>query len=188
MASWSLSSFLACERGTAALEFVVALPLSIGLAVMAAEYGNGLMTREALDSALGDATRVLSRAPLDAVGDPETGAPTPKIYTAFLNEARGLIASRTGVPVEAVGFTAEAVVVPGTESFRTPIIMIETRASVGVDLRLLSFIDNWLDGGEVAKALTMRAIDRARYVGELAPGQRACPASERDAGRCGGAA
>ncbi len=186
MAGWSASAFLACERGTAALEFVVALPISIGLAVMAAEYGNGLMTREALDSALGDATRVLSRAPLDAVGDPDTETPTPEIYTAFHDQARAIIADRTGVPLETVTFSAEAIIVPGTETFRTPIIMIETQASIGVDLQMLSFIDGWIEGDKIQTALTMRAIDRARYVGEVAPGQRACPAAQRDAGICGG--
>ncbi len=188
--SWLLE-FLACERGTAAVEFVVALPLSVALTVMAAEYGNGLMAREQLDSALSDATRLLSRAPLDLAVDPATGDTQPTFYPDFLADARRILSERTGVAEGDIAFFAQLQVLTGDTALRTQHIVIETRVAIPLDLRLLAFLRTQLlfgeDGSSIVKTgLMMNSRDRARYVGELLPGQRACPQIARAEALCGG--
>lgn len=187
----SVSKFVRDEGGTAAMEFVTILPLGAGILVLSAEYGNGLMTREALDSALRDATRVLSRAPLDAEVN-AAGETVPKFYQFFTDEAQAMVAQRTGRKVEDVTFTATVTPIPGSENLRTPLILIETEATIGLDLPLLTFIQNFItsQGGEgeskVPTFLSINAYDRARYVGEVAVGQQACSQVDKALGLCGG--
>ncbi|MEM1344001.1 MAG: TadE family protein [Pseudomonadota bacterium] len=178
-------------RGMAAVEFVFMLPLSVGILVMSAEYGNGLMTREALDSAVRDATRVLSRAPLkqDSSGD-------PVLQPYFVDKAKQMIADRIGRKVEEITFQATATILPtggllppGVE-LRTEVIRIDTQASVGLNLGLLNYIRNiTLSAGAspenaIVTSLTMFAGDRARYGGEIALGVVACNAFDADQALC----
>jgi len=178
------------ERGAASVEFVTMTPLLAAILVMAAEYGNALMTREALDSALRDATRILSRAPLDETQD-SNGNDVPAFFDFFLTEAQNIVAQRTQRQPEDVTFAASASELPGTENFRTPVILIETQATIQVDLPLLAFVESWLNaaGSEdnsVETLLTMNAYDVARYGGETPVGAVACREADRNQGLCGG--
>lgn len=181
--------FFADQRGAAGAEFAIMLPLPIAVTLLAAEYGNGLMTRDALDLALRDATRLLSRAPL-AVED-QGGVEVPVFHDAFVERARTMIAERTGVAPEAVTFGATLTQIADAEGFRTEVILIETEAQLEADLSLLAYIARQVEyaagtPGAVSKTLTMSGYDRARYVGESPLGAHACAVAARNVGSCGG--
>ncbi len=183
----SMVSFLRCERGAAAgAEFVMTLPLTLGVLVLATEYGEGLITREIFDSALRDATRVLSRAPMDVNVSGE-----PVFYPHFLNVAEEIIAARTGRSLanDEVQFSARLFVVDDSANpTRTGVILIETEARIIADLGLLSWLQQYVGTPiqDIRQGLGMSAIDRARWVGENAPGTIPCSQARRTALLCGG--
>ncbi len=181
----SLARFLADQRGAAGAEFAIMLPLPLAITLLAAEYGNGLMTREALDSALRDATRLLSRAPLAE----EDGRPA--FHAHFLSEAARMVAERTGRGPEEIRFEARIVPVEGGGAYRTEMLVVETEAALEADLALLAFLSRQIEraageGSAVSEALTMHGYDSARYVGETPIGAEGCPASARAVADCGG--
>ncbi|MGF1501699.1 MAG: TadE/TadG family type IV pilus assembly protein [Paracoccaceae bacterium] len=189
----TLRQFIGCERGTATVEFVMSLPVILALTVIAVEYADGLITREALDGALDDATRILSRAPLTVTDN--GGNRTLGFYNEFLTQAQQLIADRTGRDFNQVVFNASAVELKSDNvEYRTTPIIIVTDARIGLDLGLLSILNTWLfaadsnlasgDGSrssEVVTGLVMIARDRARYLGDNQPGVIACPPGSGDA-------
>jgi len=181
-----IRAFAFCESGSAAIEFVTMLPLTVIILIIGAEYGNGLMTREALDSALRDATRIISRAPLK---DLDSGEGTvPGVYPYFEQTARQIIADRTGRPIEQVTFSVTATEEATNVELRKPLIIIETTATIGVEMPLLGYLNDFAGAsGEdelVSTFITLSAADRARYVGELDVGQLGCSPANRSAGLC----
>ncbi|MEM9011868.1 MAG: TadE/TadG family type IV pilus assembly protein [Pseudomonadota bacterium] len=82
------------KRGAATVEFVIALPVLLAVLVFSTQYGRAMQVRNALDVAVRDAARFLSRAPL--AGD--------SVPAAFVTEAESLITSRMGEAVESVNF------------------------------------------------------------------------------------
>ncbi|MGF1444843.1 MAG: TadE/TadG family type IV pilus assembly protein [Pikeienuella sp.] len=192
----SIRGYWACERGAAGAEFVIMLPLGLMVLIIAAEYGEGLIMRERLDSSLRDAIRILSRAPLDV-----DVSGNPKLYADFETVAKAIIADRTGRDIGEVAFEAAAtrVSVAPTDTLRTELITIQARAAINLDLGLLSFFQYFIKDelppgsppgtaadSPIETLLVMRAFDRARWVGERPPGTTACPQADRDAGLCGG--
>ncbi|MEM6945467.1 MAG: TadE family protein, partial [Pseudomonadota bacterium] len=69
----SFAAWCGDERGASALELIVSLPLLVGCMLITTNYGLLISTREALDSATRDATRLLTRAPaaLNDMGTPD---------------------------------------------------------------------------------------------------------------------
>ncbi|MEO1533470.1 MAG: TadE/TadG family type IV pilus assembly protein, partial [Pseudomonadota bacterium] len=85
----SLGAFIRDDSGASALELIVSLPLLVGCMLITANYGLLISTREALDSATRDATRLLTRAPA-ALNDngtvDDTSDDLPQLYTFFVDE------------------------------------------------------------------------------------------------------
>ena len=61
----SLGRFLRSESGSAGSEFVVSLPLLIGVMVIASEYGSALQVRDVLDAATRDAAALPCPRPFE---------------------------------------------------------------------------------------------------------------------------
>lgn len=199
----SFRRFLADDDGSAGAEFVVSLPLLIGVMVIASEYGGALQVRDVLDSATRDATRFLARAPLDTSGE---------LRQHFIDEAERLVAERVGVSVEQVNVTPEIVEVDGTaDAFRTDYRVVTVTVNVLHEMPLLALLDigksasisdverrdaasgDALDvthAGSFEKTATvirMTASDTARYTGEVPPEEtEACTWVMQINGQCGG--
>ncbi|WP_316016050.1 pilus assembly protein [Roseobacter sp. HKCCA0434] len=77
-------------EGSVTVEFVVTLPILLAALGFAAEYGEAMKTRNAMDSAARDAARFISRAPIDE----STGT----VPDRFLCDARNIITWRLEVP------------------------------------------------------------------------------------------
>lgn len=56
--------FFRNRRGSVSVDFVVSIPILLGVLVLTSEYGRVLQTRTALDNAVADAVRYLTRVPL----------------------------------------------------------------------------------------------------------------------------
>ncbi len=158
------------ESGSAGAEFVVSVPLLIGVMVIASEYGGALQMRDALDAATGDASRFLARAPLNADGT---------IRQHFIDEAQQLIADRLGISVgidddidTLVSFEASIEVATGTSgSFRTEYRVVTVDSAVQYKMPLLALLDVYSGVDSTIPAINMFASDTARYVGEVPPSE-----------------
>lgn len=173
-----LRRFLADERGTAGIEFLAASPLLFGVMIFTAEYGEALRYRIALDGAVQDVARYLSRTPVRQSTD-AAGNPSIAFYDHFLTDAGAMLDRHVGRHVD---FTVD-VTTADTANFRTPFYLIDVNGSVTVDLPMLAFINLFSDGG-VPTSLTMRASQEARWGGSVPPGQVHCDVSDRYSGTC----
>lgn len=158
--------FRADQSGSAGSEFVVSLPLLLGVMVIASEYGGALQVRDALDAATNDAARFLGRAPLDSSGD---------LRPYFITEAHGLVAERLGVTPDRVNFEAEIDVPSGTEdAFRAEYRVITVDVSLTVRMPLLALLDIYSGVDENSiPAIEMYASETAPWVGEVPPDETA---------------
>lgn len=77
--------FAAASRGAVTVEFVVTLPVLIAVLAFASQYGRAMQVRNALDVATRDATRFLSRAPLNQTG---------QVPPTFVGNAEQLVLNR----------------------------------------------------------------------------------------------
>lgn len=178
------------EQGQAGLEFVVTLPLLVGVATIAAEYGEGLQKRALLDSAVREATRLLSRAPGEiSYGISEIGARV-RIHAPFVFAARSLVAERMNMPAEDIDFGIEIVVVDEGENFRGGYYVITVDASIDISMPLLGLfdIDETTDRVDADGVLNIRSSESARYLaddlGSNRPGDRGCAALSASAEPC----
>ncbi len=181
--------FLSDDRGVAAIEFLTTSPLLFGAMVFTAEYGQAMRVRAALDGAVQDATRYLSRVAVDNAQD-GFGNPSITFYQQHLDEARALIEARTGrqvinVNAEAPDFAVDVNTVD-VANFRTDYYVITVKATVFMDLPLLNVINmgRSSDNPRVATSFTMTAADIARWVGEAPPGLAACNILDRAQQTC----
>ncbi len=161
-----VGAFLDDERGTASLEFVVALPLLMVPLILFAEYGEALSKREQLDSALADAVQLLAASP--AWPGP-TPADPPRLYRPFVDRAARLVAQRMGAPVGSIGFAYDVTGDLSGGALRTPFHLVTVRASVTLDQGLLAFINAFSGAEDVPTVLTLVAEDSARYVAPVPP-------------------
>lgn len=187
-----LNRFWRDRRGTAGTDFVTTVPLMIGALMMSVEYGKTFAAREALDTAVRDATRLMARAPAGA-GTDSGGATVPAPYPFFETQARSLIESRIGQPLKDV--TAAGVSVPAFEvtfervdetNFRDPFYRVTMTAATSINAPLLWWLDyydyvNASSAGttlpEDERATTdfpIIARDTARYVSAVPLGATAC--------------
>ena len=139
-----LRAYLWSEKGTASLEFVVTLPLLLGILVLAAEFGEALTKREALDSAVSDALFLIASAPVE---DSASVAGCPfTVPDYYIDLAKEIIAARTDEPLANVTFESCLRADNATASVKSTypdyeFFPIEIAASVVVDLPLLGIID-----------------------------------------------
>lgn len=163
----TLHRLLRDERGTASMEFAVMLPLLLAPLILTAEYGQALSERERLDSALADATSMLSQAP---AMPGLTEADPPMIYTHFIEKARDMIEARLGHGAEVTGFAVSVSGDLGEGAFARPFYRLRVRASVTLDLRMLSFVSAFTgEAGGLQTELTVLAFDEARYAPAVPP-------------------
>lgn len=181
----AVERFARDESGQAGLEFVITLPLLIGVAVIAAEYGDGIQQRETLSGAVRDAARLLSRAPATV---PEDASNTvPQIYAPFIEQARQMIVDRTGTTP--VSFSVQVESVDETGRFRNDFYTVTVTAAIHVDMALLALfdIDETTDAIDASDGLVMHAQEQARYVGAVPPGEPpACSAIAAALDGCNG--
>lgn len=85
-----LRRFARDRSGSVTVDFIVSLPILLAILVLTSEYGRTLQMRMTLESAVADAARYLSRAPLVPGGD----AFPPEAVAI----ARNLIVSRVPTP------------------------------------------------------------------------------------------
>ena len=167
--------FIRDEAGSASIEFVVTLPLLIALLAISFEYGRAFAIREALDSAVRDATRFLARAPATLVDD--AAGQRPGLQQYFVDRARDMVSDRVGAEMTAETFPDPIVTNDKSDgSLRTPFYEIFVSVSVEAEFSLLSIFGNWIGSGGSGNlyAFTMQARDSARYLGEVPEGDTAC--------------
>jgi len=159
MRSWlprHLIRLLGEERGSLVVEFVIALPLVLGVLVLIAEFGRALWYHQIVTKGVRDGVRYLSRAPeadfathaelakyLAMTGQPNISAPPPYDWW-------------TNVDTITVSGPDELALPP---LFRTPFERIGLQAAVPVSFPLLALI-----GQETT--ITIVADDEARYIGD----------------------
>ncbi len=158
----SYRDFLREEHGlTAGMEFVMFIPLMLGILAFAAEYANALMTKEAFESAVRDATRVLSRAGVAEC--PEPDAERVWCVEGFFDTlASQMVAARIGLPPNRVNFSAQVLELGGAVpavaegedplELRTPYYVIQVEADAALDLPLLRLINSFTANAAVARA------------------------------------
>ncbi len=161
-----VGTFLGDERGTASLEFVVALPLLMVPLILFAEYGEALSKREQLDSALADAVQLLAASPAWPGATPSD---PPQLLRPFVDRAARLVAQRMGQPVRGIAFSYDVTPDLSAGSLRIPFHLITVRASVVLDQGLLSFINAFTAENDVPTVLVLAAEDSARYVSAVPP-------------------
>ncbi|MEM7668278.1 MAG: hypothetical protein AAF317_03900 [Pseudomonadota bacterium] len=156
------------------MEFVVTLPLLMGILVMAYEYGEAFATREALDSSVRDATRYIARAPAaDGVDDLDNQIPEVPVF--FLNNAREIISARTGFAPSDVDFNYSINPNQSGTALRSPFYEVRVTAKINVSLPTLGIFGNWIGSSENPKTgFEMSSIYTARYLGEVPLGDTAC--------------
>ena len=85
-----LKCFWHDNSASSTVEFVIALPILLGMLAFAVQYGNALKVRNNLDLASRDAARYLARTPLQ-----DNGGGT-NVDQVFLDRARSIIENRLG--------------------------------------------------------------------------------------------
>lgn len=134
--SVNFKRFLADDRGSAGIEFLMTLPLLIAVMLITAEYGNALRAKMVLNTATADAARFLARSPIV-----EDGAGNLEFYDTFRNEAGNLVAGMIGGPVE-----ISTLVYRGPDDvFRTTPVFIRVEANAFLNMPLLGFINDTLE-------------------------------------------
>lgn len=129
--------FLADEDGAAAIEFLMTLPLLIGVLLFTSEYGNALRAKMVLNTATADAARLLARSPIF-----EDEAGNLKYYDEFYDAAGNMVAGMIGGPVE---FNAVLYVEGPAGYFRTDKVLLTVTANANLTMPLLGFINNTLE-------------------------------------------
>jgi Flp pilus assembly protein TadG len=113
-----IARFCVEQRGAVTVEFVVAVPLLMAVLAFAVQYGYAMQVRNALDVAVRDAARYMSRAPID----PATGT----VDTAFLDKASELVRDRikasATVTVNDMRITEDLAAIRATASVQLPLL------------------------------------------------------------------
>ena len=130
-----LRVFATETRGAVTVEFVIAIPLLLAVLAFAVQYGYAMQVRNALDVAVRDAARYMSRAPID----PVTNAVDP----AFLARATALVNNRISdsalVEVNDLVITADIVAVKATATVELPLLQVL----------------GWFSGNDTAQTIAM---------------------------------
>ncbi len=152
---------LSNDEGSATVEFVIAVPIIVSLAAVSVELGGALRVSSQLETAVRDASRILSITPADANGD---------LLPAGVDRAFALVRDRmrdagkdvtlSGIPAAGAGTTCAAdgapcmkiTEIPGSEAvFGRPRHEITLMAAVEVDTPLMMlFRDGVLRDGRGA--------------------------------------
>lgn len=108
------------ERAAVTVEFVVAVPLLMAVLAFAVQYGYAMQVRNALDVAVRDAARYMSRAPIDDGSN--------SVSTSFLTKAEQLVNNRISdaatVTVDDMLITDDIVAIKATATVELPLLQI----------------------------------------------------------------
>lgn len=150
--------FAGDRRASVSVDFIVSLPILLAVLVLISEYGRVLQMRNAMDNAVADAARYLSRIELEPGGD--------SFPPGAADIAKGLIRSRLATDVYAISDP----VVFDSNGFR----MVGISAAAGVRspaLGLLGFagpssrqLESGLNLREI-EGLIVTAEESVRYFG-----------------------
>ena len=83
----AIKRFTADRRASVSVDFIVSMPILLAVLVLTSEYGRVLQMRTALDNAVADATRYLSRVPC-------AQDPCQSFDQLFIDRAEQLVSSR----------------------------------------------------------------------------------------------
>jgi Flp pilus assembly protein TadG len=151
-----LARLLGEERGSLVVEFVIVLPLILGMLVLISEFGRAFWYYQIVTKGVRDGVRYLSRAPAAE-------------FNVFAERARYL--AMTGQPDVSAApayawwtdigtvTTSAPETVGGPPQFRTSFERITMRAAVPVSFPLLALVGQ-------DPTITIVAADQARYVGD----------------------
>lgn len=181
-----LRDFANDETGSASVEFVVNMPLLFAVMAMSFEYSRAYEIREALDSGVRDATRLLARAPAIAVDPDDITTERPAAHEFFIDEARAIVARRTGFEITASEmpdpiFSLNQGINPTGDgnAFRTAYWEVAVTVTIEANLPLLGLFSNFLSEAGQQRAqerttLTMVASDSGRYLSAVPLSDTAC--------------
>lgn len=146
------------DRAAVTVEFVVSVPLLMAVLAFAVQYGYAMQVRNALDVAVRDAARYMSRAPIDTSSN--------SVSTAFLTKASELVNARisaaAAVTVDDLVITDDIVAIRATATVDLPLLQILGWFSGDADLSRVSMVscEGWAvsesrdAGGVLAQALS----------------------------------
>jgi Flp pilus assembly protein TadG len=151
-----LARLLGEERGSLVVEFVIMLPLILGLLILISEFGRAFWYHQIVTKGVRDGVRYLSRAPVAEFDDfaerarylAMTGQPDASATPAYSWWTD--VATVTVAAPEEVGAPPQ---------YRTPFERITMQAAVPVSFPLLAWFG--LDA-----TITIVAADQARYIGD----------------------
>lgn len=163
------------DRGAAAMELLVSLPLLVGMMLITANYGLLLNSREALDSATRDAARLLMRAPAGCVEVAGRNEPDP--YPHFETRAQQMVADRMGVDFADVALNTQVFFVPGSEALAGE-SYFQVVVQVAVELDRFALLENFIGN------TTLTSAESGRWFSGIAPCTEGCLVADRDNGLC----
>jgi Flp pilus assembly protein TadG len=115
-----LGRFGAEPDGAVTVEFVIAVPLLLAVLAFAVQYGYAMQVRNALDVAVRDAARYMSRAPIDPA--------TSLVDAGFLTKATELVQTRIGataqISVDDLRITASTAAIKATATVSLPLLEV----------------------------------------------------------------
>ncbi|MEM9049999.1 MAG: TadE/TadG family type IV pilus assembly protein [Pseudomonadota bacterium] len=113
-------AFAKDQRAAVTVEFVVAVPLLMAVLAFAVQYGYAMQVRNALDVAVRDAARYMSRAPIDETSN--------SVSASFLSKAEQLVNDRisdaAAVTVDDMLITDDVVAIKATATVELPLLQI----------------------------------------------------------------
>lgn len=187
------------RQGSASVEFVVSMPIFMLLFGFIGGFGELVSQREHLDSAVFDATRLISQAPAGwenpdgTYSKDEDGNQVPRVYPYFEDQARQLIAERMDIDL-ASWDPADPDPVQITTTFTrftignetpTAFYHVEVTAVVEFNAPMLNLIASMgIIESVRPHTFAMQSTQTARYTSSVAIGVKPCPSADRVAGIC----
>jgi Flp pilus assembly protein TadG len=151
-----LARLLDEERGSLVVEFVIVLPLILGMLVLVAEFGRAFWYHQIVTKGVRDGVRYLSRAPAAELADFTLRAR----YLAMTGQPDSSATPAHGWWTDIATVTVSAPEEVGAPpTFRTPFERITMQAAVPVSFPLLALVGQ-------APTITIVAADQARYIGD----------------------
>lgn len=141
----SARKFLSDTAGSSTVEFVIALPILLGMLAFSVQYGNALKVRNNLDIASRDAARYLARAPLDTSGN--------DVDVVFKTRARNLVEARvanTKSTISTFTPTSNATVATVTVTIDVPFPLLKWIGlfSTAAPTLSMSSVESWARTGD----------------------------------------
>lgn len=139
---WKTSRAFAADRAASVtVDFIVSIPILLGVLVLTTEYGKILNTRTVLDNAVADATRYLTRVPLDG---------SNHLPPASIAIAENIIRARMNTELISIGQ-------PDVQTGAINTVRLE--AAVGVETPALALLSLASPGGKLSDGTPLNEIE-----------------------------